>query len=57
MHSDPTIVSWPDYSEVYNWLCQEVKGLSDTQLDVDSQAPGRSGCGGPFAVKSVTLPG
>lgn len=39
VHSDPMVVSWPDYSEVYNWLCQEVKKLSDAQLDFDCQAP------------------
>lgn len=39
MPSDPMVVSWSDDSDVYNWLCQEVKKLSDAQLDVDSQVP------------------
>jgi len=39
MHSGPMIANLPDYSEVYNWLCQEVKALSDAQLDFDSQTP------------------
>jgi hypothetical protein len=39
MDSDPMVVNWPDYGELYSWLCQEVEGLSDAQLDFDSQAP------------------
>jgi hypothetical protein len=39
MHPDPSVVVWPDYQEFYQWLCQEVAGLNDTQLDFDSQDP------------------
>lgn len=37
MHSDPMIIRMPNYGELYDWLCQEVEGLSDAQLDFDSQ--------------------
>lgn len=39
MHPDPTMASWPDYSMLYQWLCQEVDGLQPAQLDFDAQAP------------------
>ncbi len=39
MNPDPNIVVWPNYQEFYQWLCQEVDGLTDTQLDFDSQDP------------------
>jgi len=39
MHADPAVVVWPDYQEFYTWLCREVDGLSDTQLDLDAQDP------------------
>jgi hypothetical protein len=39
MHPDPSIVVWPDYQEFYQWLCQEVEGLNNVQLDFDSQDP------------------
>lgn len=41
MHSDPAVVVWPDYQEWYGWLCREVDGLSEAQLDFDSQDPAR----------------
>ena len=41
MHEDPSIVIWPDYQEFRCWLETEVHGLSDAQLDFDSQDPGR----------------
>ena len=39
MNSDPAVVVWPDYPEFYRWLQQETAGLSDAQLDFDSQDP------------------
>ena len=39
MNSDPAVVVWPDYQEFDRWLHQETKGLSDAQLDFDSQDP------------------
>ena len=39
MHSDPAVVVWPDYQKFYRWLGQETAGLSDAQLDFDSQDP------------------
>jgi len=39
MHADPNVVIWPDYQEFYRWLCHEVDGVSETQLDFDSQDP------------------
>jgi len=39
MHADPDVVIWPDYQEFYRWLCHEVDGLSEVQLDFDSQEP------------------
>ena len=39
MNSDPDVVVWPDYQEFYRWLRQESAGLSDAQLDFDSQDP------------------
>ena len=39
MHPDPNVVIWPEYQQVYQWLCQEVDGLTDAQLDFDSQDP------------------
>jgi hypothetical protein len=39
MHSDPNVVTWPDYQEFYRWLCQEVDGLTEEALDFDSQDP------------------
>ncbi len=39
MHPDPQVITWPDYQEFYRWLCQEVAGLNDAQLDFDSQDP------------------
>jgi hypothetical protein len=39
MHADPSIVLWPDYQEFYGWLCQEVEGLTDQELDFDSHDP------------------
>jgi hypothetical protein len=39
MHPDPSIVLWPDYQEFYRWLCQEVEGLTDQELDFDSHDP------------------
>ena len=41
MHDDPSIVTWPDYREFRRWLETEVAGLSDAQLDFDSQDPAR----------------
>ena len=41
MHDDPSIVAWPDYQEFRRWLETEVDGLSDVQLDFDSQDPAR----------------
>ena len=39
MHDDPSIVVWPDYDQFRLWLEDEVEGLTDTQLDFDSQDP------------------
>ena len=39
MNSDPAVVVWPDYQEFHRWLQQETAGLSDAQLDFDSQDP------------------
>ena len=39
MHPDPQVVIWPDYQEFYRWLCQEVDGLTDAELDFDSHDP------------------
>jgi hypothetical protein len=39
MHPDPQVVLWPDYQEFYGWLCQEVDGLTDAELDFDSHDP------------------
>jgi len=39
MHPDPRVVLWPDYQEFYRWLCQEVDGLTEAELDFDSQDP------------------
>ena len=39
MHDDPSIVVWPDYDQFRLWLEDEVDGLTDTQLDFDSQDP------------------
>lgn len=39
MHPDPAHVVWPDYQQFYTWLCHEVDGLTDAQLDFDSQDP------------------
>src|SRR6266704_253743 len=39
MHPDLRIVIWPDYQEFYRWLCQEVDGLTDAELDFDSHDP------------------
>ena len=39
MHPDPHIVLWPDFQEFYRWLCQEVDGLTDAELDFDSHDP------------------
>src|SRR2546423_10162227 len=39
MHPDPQVVIWPDYQEFNRWLCQEVDGLTDAELDFDSHDP------------------
>ncbi len=41
MHDDPSVVAWPDYQEFRRWLETEIHGLSDAQLDFDSQDPQR----------------
>jgi hypothetical protein len=41
MHPDPAVVVWPDYQQFSTWLSQEVAGLSQAQLDFDSQDPAR----------------
>ena len=39
MHPDPHVVLWPDYQAFYGWLCQEVEGLTEAQLDFDAHDP------------------
>jgi hypothetical protein len=42
MHADPAVVTWPDYQEFYRWMCDETEGLTEVQLDFDSQDPAQT---------------
>ena len=39
MNPDPNVIVWPDYEGFYRDVCQELDGLSETQLDFDAPEP------------------